>query len=118
MPHPVVHFEISGRNQQLLESFYKDVFGWQITPVMSEYSMVAKEGDGIGGGIGYLPDNPGHVTFYVQVDDIHAALALIQSKGGQTAFGPHPIPDGGFIACFLDPEGHLIGIVQQPPSKQ
>jgi len=56
-----------------------------------------------------------HVTFYVAVTDIVAALALIESKGGKTAFGPHPIPDGGIIAGFTDPEGHLIGLVQGPP---
>ena len=117
MPHPIVHFEISGKDKQVLEAFYKDVFAWQITPVMDEYSLVAKEEGGIGGGIGSRPGNPGHVTFYVQVDDVNAALALIESKGGQKAFGPHPVPDGGFIACFLDPEGHLVGIVQ-PPVKQ
>ena len=117
MSHPVVHFEISGKDKQVLESFYRDVFAWQITPVMEEYSLVAKEGTGIGGGIGYMPGNPGHVTFYVQVDDVNAALALIESKGGRKAFGPHPIPDGGIIAGFTDPEGHLIGLVQGPAGK-
>ena len=28
--------------------------------------------------------------------------------------GPHPIPDGGILAGFTDPEGHLIGLVQGP----
>ena len=32
--HPVVHFEILGKNQQLLEAFYRDVFHWQIDPIM------------------------------------------------------------------------------------
>ena len=45
------------------------------------------------------------------------AYALIESKGGQKAFGPHPIPDGGIIAGFTDPEGHLIGLVQGPAGK-
>jgi predicted enzyme related to lactoylglutathione lyase len=34
MPNPVVHFEIVGKDQQLLESFYKSIFDWQITPAM------------------------------------------------------------------------------------
>jgi predicted enzyme related to lactoylglutathione lyase len=46
---------------------------------------------------------------------VSTALALIESKGGKKAFGPHPIPDGGIIAGFLDPEGNLIGLVQGPP---
>jgi predicted enzyme related to lactoylglutathione lyase len=115
-PHPVVHFEILGRDQKLLEEFYKDVFDWEITPAMEGYSLV-KPGSGIGGGIGAMGEGRVHVTFYVAVADVAAALQLIESKGGQKAFGPHPIPDGGIIAGFLDPEGHLIGLVQGPAGK-
>ena len=39
-PHPVVHFEILGRDQKLLEEFYKGVFNWEINPVMEGYSLV------------------------------------------------------------------------------
>ena len=114
--HPVVHFEILGKDQKLLETFYKDVFNWEIDPVMEGYSLV-KPGSGIGGGIGAMGEGRGHVTFYVAVADVTAALELIESKGGKKAFGPHPIPDGGIIAGFLDPEGHLIGLVQGPAGK-
>ena len=113
-PNPVVHFEILGKDQKLLEEFYKGVFNWEITPMIEGYSLV-KPGSGIGGGIGAMCEARRHVTFYVAVEDVSAALALIESKGGKKAFGPHPIPDGGIIAGFLDPEGHLIGLVQGPP---
>jgi predicted enzyme related to lactoylglutathione lyase len=115
-PHPVVHFEILGRDQKLLEEFYKGVFNWEITPAMEGYSLV-KPGSGIGGGIGAMGEGRVHVTFYVAVEDVAAALELIECKGGKKAFGPHPIPDGGIIAGFLDPEGHLIGLVQGPAAK-
>jgi hypothetical protein len=114
MPHSVVHFEILGKDQKLLETFYKDIFDWQITPVMEGYSMI-KPGGGIDGGIGTTgPSCPSgsHVTFYVAVPDVSAALEQIESKGGKKAFGPSPIPDG-LIAGFLDPEGHMIGLVQE-----
>ena len=110
----VVHFEILGKDQKLLEAFYKSVFDWEITPMIEGYSLV-KPGSGIAGGIGAMGEGRAHVTFYVAVEDVSAALALIDSKGGKKAFGPHPIPDGGIIAGFLDPEGHLIGLVQGPP---
>jgi hypothetical protein len=58
-----------------------------------------------------------HVTFYVAVADVSEALALIVNKGGQKAYGPLPTPDGGIFAGFLDPEGHLIGLVQGPPGR-
>jgi predicted enzyme related to lactoylglutathione lyase len=112
-PNPVVHFEILGRDQKLLEEFYKSVFNWQLDPVMEGYSLV-KAGSGIDGGIGAMGAAREHVTYYVAVADVEAALALIESKGGQKAFGPHPVPDGSIIAGFLDPEGHLIGLVSGP----
>jgi predicted enzyme related to lactoylglutathione lyase len=114
MPNPIVHFEIIGKDQPLLESFYRDVFAWEIAPVMKGYSMV-KPGSGINGGIGSMGDDRSHVTFYVHVPSVEAALATIESKGGKKAFGPHPIPDGAIVAGFLDPEGHLIGLFQPPP---
>ena len=110
----VVHFEIVGKDLPALETFYKSVFDWQITPAMEGYSLV-KPGSGIAGGIGAMGEGRAHVTFYVAVEDVSAALELIESKGGKKAFGPHPIPDGGIIAGFLDPEGNLIGLVQGPP---
>lgn len=113
MPHPVVHFEIVGKDLKLLESFYKSVFDWQTEPFMSEYSLV-KPGLGINGGIGGMGDEHPYVTFYVAVDDVADALADIESKGGKKAFGPRSIPDGGKIGGFFDPEGHLIGLVQGP----
>ena len=112
--HPVVHFEIVGRDMKLLTEFYKGIFNWEITPAMEGYSLVQPR-SGIGGGIGAMGEEGGHVTIYVAVEDVAAALELIESKGGKKAFGPHPIPDGGVIAGFLDPEGHLIGLVQGPP---
>jgi hypothetical protein len=115
MPNPVVHFEILGKDKALLEAFYKDVFQWQIDPVMSEYSMAIPGDGGIKGGIGAMGPEREHVTFYIAVKDIHAMLALIESKGGKLGFGPHTIPDGGIIAGFEDPEGHLIGMIQPAP---
>jgi predicted enzyme related to lactoylglutathione lyase len=112
-PHPVVHFEILGLDQKLLEEFYKSVFHWEIDPIMEGYS-IAKPGTGISGGIGAMGEARHHVTFYVAVADVTAALAKIESSGGKKAFGPHPIPDGGIIAGFTDPEGNLIGLVQGP----
>lgn len=110
--HRVIHFEILGADQKLLEEFYKYVFHWEINPVMDGYSLV-KIGSGIDGGIGAM----GEGRIHVAVEDVAAALALIESKGGETAFGPHPIPDGGIVAGFKYPEGHLIGLVQGPNGK-
>jgi uncharacterized protein len=116
MPNPVVHFEIIGKDQKLLDGFYKDVFAWQLTPVMDIYSMVAKEEGGIGGGLGAFADTPNYVTVYIEVQDFAAAMASIESHGGNKLFGPQPVPDGtALIGMFLDPEGHQLGLIQRTP---
>src|SRR2546427_483347 len=75
--HPVIHFEVLGRDASALQRFYSEAFGWQLGPAEGpmEYTMVhLKEGGGIDGGIGKAPQGPGHVTVYAGVDDPGAAL--------------------------------------------
>ncbi len=80
--HPVIHFEIMGRDPAALSKFYADVFGWSLRPPMAgdpmEYvaiDTVPEDNNVISGGIGKAPEGyDGHVTFYIRVDDVEAAL--------------------------------------------
>jgi len=65
-------------------------------------------------GIGGVGQVGRHMTFYVEVTDVKAALAAIEDQSGHKAFGPHPVPTGAIIAGFTDPEGNLVGLVQRP----
>ena len=68
---------------------------------------------GIGGGIGTGPDGyEGHVTFYVEVSDVEAALAKAESLGGSRMMGPDKVMEGVEIGLFNDPEGHVVGVVK------
>ncbi|MDX6535205.1 MAG: uncharacterized protein QOF68_2949 [Gaiellales bacterium] len=121
MGQPVVHFEIIGQDPAKLQSYYSDLFGWEIdadNPM--NYGIVQREGNlspegvGIGGGVGGPgPDGyPGHVTFYVAVPDVEAALAKAESLGGSRVMGPERMEDAKIvIGLFTDPEGHLIGVI-------
>ena len=113
MAHPVVHFEVSGRDLDKLQGFYGDLFGWNIqkVPGAMPYAMVEKDGDGIGGGIGQAPDGDGHVTFYVGADDPQAVLDKAEQLGGKTIMPVTEMPQVT-IALFADPEGHVIGIAK------
>jgi predicted enzyme related to lactoylglutathione lyase len=114
MPNPVVHFEVLGKDAEALQSFYGQVFDWELNPVMPTYAMVSTGGEGaIAGGVGATPDgSEGHVTFYVEVPDLAAALAQIEAAGGRTIQPPMDVPEGPSIALFADPEGHVIGLVK------
>jgi uncharacterized protein len=120
MGQPVVHFEVIGKDAEKLQSFYADIFGWEIdaeNPM--SYGIVQREGNtnpdgvGIGGGVGTGPEGyAGHVTFYVEVPDVEAALAKAESLGGTRMMGPEKIMEGVELGQFTDPEGHLVGLVK------
>jgi len=121
MGQPVVHFEVIGTDPDKLRSYYSELFGWEIdanNPM--KYGVVQREGNvnedgiGIGGGVGTGPEGyAGHVTFYVQVPDVEAALAKAESLGGTRMMGPDEVMEGLVIGLFQDPEGHTVGVVNR-----
>lgn len=135
MGKPIVHFEVMGKDGPKLRDYYSEMFGWEFAhptagngdgaegeapegPPMF-YEVTGREGNtlpdgtGIGGGIGTAPDGyDGHVTFYVEVDDVEAALQKADELGGKRMMGPDEILGGAMtIGQFTDPEGHVIGLV-------
>ena len=120
MGQPVVHFEVVGKDAEKLNSYYSELFGWEIDANNEmRYGMVAREGNtgrdgvGIGGGIGAGPEGyGGHVTFYVAVPDVEEALQKAESLGGERIMGPETIMDRLTLGHLKDPKGHLIGVVQ------
>jgi predicted enzyme related to lactoylglutathione lyase len=120
MGQAVVHFEVMGKDGEKLRSYYSELFGWEIdanNPM--KYGIVQRDGNtnadgaGIGGGIGVGPEGyDGHVTFYIEVPDVEAALAKAESLGGTRVMGPEKVMEGVEIGLFNDPEGHQIGVVK------
>jgi predicted enzyme related to lactoylglutathione lyase len=117
MPHPVIWFEVMGQDADKLKGFYKDLFGWPIEDGPGGYGMAMPEGrDGLMGGIGSDPSGgPGHVTFYVESDDLQGSLDKAESLGGRTVMPPMSPMEGTTIALFSDPEGHVVGLVKPGP---
>ena len=125
MGAPVVHFEIIGKDYNALSAFYGQLFDWRFdTDNPSGYGVVAREdnlnadGIGIGGGLMGMTGHPemegygGHVTFYVEVPDVEAALVHAEKLGGKRMMGPQQVPDGPLLGQLLDPEGRMVGVVQ------
>jgi len=119
MGQAVVHFEITGKDPDKLQSYYSELFDWDIdADNVFKYGIVAREGNttadgiGIGGGISGGPEGyDGHVTFYVEVPDVEAALAKAESLGGTRMMGPEDVMADLTIGLFTDPEGHVIGVM-------
>jgi uncharacterized protein len=109
MGRPVVHFEIGCKDSPKTQEFYKQMFDWSITPA-GPAALVAPETSGIGGHFTELGHEPFHYTiFYVDVEDVAAALKKAESLGGKTLVPPVTIPTGTF-AWMQDPEGNTVGL--------
>jgi predicted enzyme related to lactoylglutathione lyase len=125
MGAPVVHFEIICDDYKTISTFYGGLFDWKFdTDNPVGYGVVQREdnlnpdGLGIGGGVMGMAGHPemegygGHVTFYVEVPDVEAALQKAVELGGQRMMGPQEVPGGPTIGQFLDPENRMVGVVQ------
>jgi uncharacterized glyoxalase superfamily protein PhnB len=92
---------------------------------------VNSEGIGIGGAVLGVPETPsstwlgpsraegytGHVTVFVEVPDVEAALSRAEALGGSRMQGPDEVFGGLQMGKFNDPEGRLIGVVSPPPDQ-
>ena len=123
MGQAVVHFEVFGKDGDKLQSFYSDLFGWEIdSDNPMNYGVVQRDGNtnadgvGIGGGIAAGQEGQSYVTFYVEVDDVEAGLQKAESLGGSRVMGPMDVMDRLTIGLFNDPEGHMIGLVTGQPA--
>jgi uncharacterized protein len=122
MGQPVIHFEVIGKDGERLRSYFSELFGWEFGDAVgpTNYALVqldenaSRDDVGIPGGVGTAPEGyDGHVTFYVEVPDVEAALAKAESLGGTRMMGPDKIPEVDIeIGLFTDPEGHVIGVVK------
>lgn|SRR3954451_2274366 len=122
MGHPVVHFEVIGKDGDQLRSYYSDLFDWRFDTsnpmgygVVDRNDNMTAEGVGIGGGVAGGPEGyDGHVTFYVQVPDVEATLARAVELGGTRMMGPETVMGRMVLGMLTDPEGHLVGVIQAP----
>jgi predicted enzyme related to lactoylglutathione lyase len=118
MAGKVVHFEIPVDDGARAIAFYSQVFGWTLEqwgPV-EYWTTTAGEGDGIGGALTTRSDDVPSLMFYIEVDDVDAALEAVEAAGGARLTDRMPIPTVGWSAFFRDPEGNKVGVFQADPS--
>jgi predicted enzyme related to lactoylglutathione lyase len=113
---PVVHFEIRGKDPAALRSFYEELFDWPMeTREPPNIAFIAPgEGgpeEGVGGAI--VPADAAGVSIYVQVADLKDSLARAETLGGAAVTQPFDVPGGPTVAQIRDPEGNLVGLVQE-----
>ncbi len=121
MGSAVVYFEVGGPEDQPLIDFYRELFGWGLQRVGEgiNYTLIdTKGGYGLNGGLGKSGTGAPWSTFYVEVDDVQAALDKAASLGGKTVVPVTEIPGFGTFAMFDDPDGLLIGLSKATGSQE
>jgi predicted enzyme related to lactoylglutathione lyase len=114
MNHPVVWFEVLGNDGAKLQTYYSELFGWNIkVEGPGKYGEVdTGSKKGIPGGIAaQYPGTRPWVTIYVAANDIEGTLGRAKQLGGKVVMPATQIPNGPQVAAFEDPEGHVIGLV-------
>jgi predicted enzyme related to lactoylglutathione lyase len=119
----VVHFEIPFDDAERARKFYSEVFSWQITELPDmRYAIVQTgptddegfptESGYIGGGMLQRDSPADRPVITIDVEDIDAALAEIERRGGMTVLGRQDVGEMGWAAYFKDVEGNLMGLWQ------
>ncbi len=123
MDHTIVHFEIPANNVETLKTFYSKLFGWKIEkspgPVLYwliETVPANEEGTpvrlGVNGGM-YKKDNPElKPVNYISVESIDDYIEKIKTLGGTIVQPKQEVPDVGWVAIALDPEGNQFAMLQ------
>jgi len=118
MANPVMWFEVMGKDSAGLQRFYREVFGWKLTPPVKEmgnYSMLERPDTGIGGGFG---EGDARVSVYVEVADPQRFVDKAVASGATVLMPVTTITPTTTIAMLLDPAGNTFGVMKPPPAQR
>jgi predicted enzyme related to lactoylglutathione lyase len=62
--------------------------------------------------VGLVPGGEGAPVAYWEVGDIEAKLAEVTAAGGAVNEAAHEVGGGRLVATFTDPDGNVLGLVQ------
>ena len=123
MDHTLLHFEIPAQVVEKLKAFYEEVFGWKIlqypgpvdywgrqTVPVDANGMLLRPG--VNGGMFKKQQPEIKPRNYFAVESISDYLAKIQKVGGKVTSPKNEVPNIGWVASAVDPEGNPFAIVQ------
>lgn len=112
-----------------MAKFYASLFDWKIEPlpdmeywhiktVESDAKGMSSKPGGINGGMMKLPVGyEGRAwTDYALVESIKATVALARKLGAMVMKEKTPVPDMGWFAMLIDPQGNPFAIWQMDPN--
>jgi predicted enzyme related to lactoylglutathione lyase len=114
MANPIVHFELMVSDPDKAKEFYGKVFDWEFNDTeMPGYTMIST-GKDPGGGMMKKPDEAPQfaLSVYYLVDDIDEIMKKVEAAGGRVGMPKTEIPNVGYWAFFLDPDGIPVSVFQ------
>jgi predicted enzyme related to lactoylglutathione lyase len=113
MAQPIVHFDISGPDEAVLHTFYRELFGWGIESQGPGYASVTTPGGAQRGAI--VEGDDASITLAVGVPDIDRAVRRVPELGGTVLMEP---VDNGWVtkATIADPAGNRLTLIRAPGS--
>jgi uncharacterized protein len=118
MANPVMWFEVMGKDSAGLQRFYREVFGWKLTPPVKEmgnYSMLERPDTGIGGGFG---EGDPRVSVYIETTDPQRFVDKAVASGATVLMPVTQITPTTTIAMLLDPAGNTFGVMKPPSAER
>lgn len=116
MANPFVHVELNTTDLAKAKAFYGKLFDWKLEDVPMgpdmTYTTIGVGDDGTGGGMMQhpAPGQPSSWLAYVDVDDVNAATAKVQSLGGSVLKEVTEVPEMGWFSIIADPTGAVLGL--------
>jgi predicted enzyme related to lactoylglutathione lyase len=129
MDHTIVHFEIPANDSEKLKKFYSGVFGWKIEKGSEEMSgpmeywllgtvptdeQMRPLRPGINGGLYKKTKETKEMkpVMYISVESADDYIEKIKKLGGKIIVPKQEVPQVGWTAIAVDPEGNQFAILQ------
>jgi uncharacterized protein len=118
---PIWH-ELTSPDLPTATRFYADVLGveWQSMPMETgdDYTCLIVDGRPVAGAFPPPMEGiPPHWEVYVNVEDADATAEKARGLGGQVLQAPWDVPGVGRMSILMDPQGALLGLMQNPPEE-
>jgi predicted enzyme related to lactoylglutathione lyase len=123
MDNTIIHFEIPATHFEKLKKFYTGLFGWKIEkyPGPVEYWMIQtvpvdEKGmalrPGVNGGMVRKESPNQKPVNYISIENIDESIEKVKMLGGKMMSLKQKVPNVGWIATAVDPEGNQIALLQ------
>jgi len=123
MDQTIIHFEIPAANFDKMKQFYAGLFGWKIEkyPGTMEYYMIQTVPTddkgmllrpGVNGGMTKKESPDQKPVNYISVESIDESIKIVKKLGGKIVSPKQEVPNVGWIATAMDPEGNYIALLQ------